>query len=307
MEQKNKLLCLILAVVFTFSGLAEVASALQASRPRTRMGVISFMNSTEAGDSSFGSGMADILISELMQNRNYDIIERAHLDKMFDEIGGAGNGTIDASTAAQIGKVQGLNYMVVGTVVEAGQVAGRGGKGGSSRAKVTINIRVIDVETGKIIFSNVEQGEEVVGNGTGIAFYSGAARNAISKVAREIMDNIHPVEAAVVLVKLPYKEVTINMGREDGVRAGQRYMVIRKGEPIIGPDGGIVGIDTTAIAEFTIDRVEAGVAIGTISKINKEKVEVSPGKYKDAEMEVKVGDVARPMVGGNDKKSFLKR
>jgi len=292
-QKKNRLFCMILAVlavVFTFSGLAKSAPA-----QRTRLGVVSFTNGSSHGGKAFGSNMADILISELIQNKNYDVIERARLDAIFGEQAIGGSGAIDASTAADIGKVQGLNYIVVGNVVEAGQKTVVSdlpvlGRVTTTTSRVVVNIRVIEAETGKIELAETGTGESTKDMGE-------AAQRAIARVALEIRNTIHPVEATVVVVDIPAKELTIDLGREDGFKIGQRYEIINEREPIIGRDGTIIGMRTKKVADITITRVETALSIGKIDKRYKEKVETPPGsrKYKDVEMPINEGDIARPI------------
>jgi len=347
-QKKNRLLCMSLAalmVVFTFSGKLMA----QAPPGRTRIGVVSFENksqlqrgdtvtqigrddATRSNDNAydgirggarvtydvFGSGMADILVSELIKNRNYDMFERAQLDKAFAEMSLGASGAFETSTVAQIGKAQGIKYIVLGTIIEAsiksGGVAVKGFGAGSATTTVVVNVRVVEVETGRIVLSEVGEGttsagavstpDASVGGSTSFGAYSASARDAIAKVALVIRDNIDPVEAMVALVKLPSNEVTIDMGRESGIREKQRYLILRDDGPII-VNGKELGRETTTVAEITIKRVEANLSIGNIDKRHKEKIEYVPGKYRDEVIPINVGYIVRPIGAKDGKKGLL--
>jgi len=102
-------------------------------------------------------------------------------------------------------------------------------------------------------------------------------------------------EGAVSFVNIKKKELVINRGSNDGVVAGQRWLVIREGEPIHDPvTGDLIALHETEVAEFTITRVDAAIAYGKINKVNKEEVETKPGKFKKVNMTIEIGNPARP-------------
>jgi curli biogenesis system outer membrane secretion channel CsgG len=79
-KNKKRLLFLILAIaVFTFTNFGLVDAA-----PK-RIGVIAFENASTVEDAAFGRGMADMLVSELTQNRNFIVVERSQLERVLRE------------------------------------------------------------------------------------------------------------------------------------------------------------------------------------------------------------------------------
>lgn len=61
------------------------------------------------------------------------------------------------------------------------------------------------------------------------------------------------------------------MGRRDGVHIGQKWLVIREGEPLYGRNGEHVGVDIIKIGEITVTRVETNTSIAKIVRVEKPK------------------------------------
>ena len=309
----------VLAVAFAFSGPAKAEML--------RIGVVSFDNASQMDDSEFSSGMADILVSELMQNRNIEIMERTQIDRVVAEIAGGMTGLFDESTVAKAGKSLGLNYVVMGKIIDvsskassggittrklpgAGRLGGIGGGMGSAQANVTVNVKVVDVETGRLMLSEIATHSENVGGSIGgsigdtrvrdggdaqtssFNFYSSIARQAISKAAYEIIMAFFPPEYEVLLVRP--KDLVISGGRNDGVRLQQRYKVIREGEVLIDRNGNVVGVDIKDVADITITSVEATTATGKIDKIYKEPIVDNNGRSRNVDITINRGDIIRP-------------
>jgi len=274
-----------------------------------------------------------------MQNRNYELIERARLSEVMKEQGLGLTGVVDQSDVAKVGKIAGLDYIVLGNILGASAVdkAGsnlinraanmavnkvvdratdkladnvikdprrgannivirdtRGGSNYSSEVKVAVNLKVINVETGEIVFSDNAEDAETISWGESLGYvasenYFGAAQKAIAKAAHKIVREIAPLEPSVVLVKKNKgdTEVVIDMGRQDGIREGQHFLIVREGEPIYGRGGEIIGVDITEIAQITITLVEATTANAKVVEVKKQKS--GKGTY-----EIIRGDLLRP-------------
>ncbi len=183
------------AIVFLLS-LAVLHSA--GAQDRKRVAVMNFdyatvrtnVNTLFGGDQDVGKGIADILVDRLVSDGAYSVIERKELDKVLGEQNFSNSDRADASTAARIGRVLGVDAIVIGSITQFGNddkktdVAGGGvanrlskfGIGGVSRSKATavvqITARMIDTSTAEILASVQGRGEESK-NGTGILGTSG--------------------------------------------------------------------------------------------------------------------------------------
>ena len=158
-----------------------------------------------------GKGIADILVDRLVTSGAYSVIERKELDKVIGEQNFANSDRADASSAAKIGRVLGVDAIIIGSITQFGRddkktdVAGGGvanrlgkyGIGGISRSKasavVQITARMIDTSTAEILASVQGHGEESKG-GTGIlgsgGSYAGMGAGALDMKSKNFGETI---------------------------------------------------------------------------------------------------------------------
>lgn len=107
-----------------------------------------------------GSGVADIFIAEAYESQQFRITERAEIDKVLFEQDLAQSGRVNPATAAALGRIEGAELLVLGSVSEFGvQTTGGGGRvlgifGGSAEtvtARVAVEIRLVDTVTAEIL------------------------------------------------------------------------------------------------------------------------------------------------------------
>lgn len=161
-----------------------------------------------------GSGVADIFVAEAYESQQFRITERAEIDKILFEQDLAQSGRINPDTAAAVGRIEGAELMVLGSVSEFGvQTTGGGGRvlgvfGGSAEtvsARVAVEIRFVDTNTAEILaigrgvskvsqrnvsvdIANVMTDLRVGRTGTTIVDYAvrNAIRSAIQNAARSL-------------------------------------------------------------------------------------------------------------------------
>jgi curli biogenesis system outer membrane secretion channel CsgG len=158
-----------------------------------------------------GKGIADILVDRLVTSGAYSVIERKELDKVLGEQNFANSDRADPSSAAKIGRVLGVDAIIIGSITQFGRddkktdVAGGGvasrlgkyGIGGVSRSKasavVQITARMIDTSTAEILASVQGHGEESKG-GTGIlgsgGSYAGMGAGALDMKSKNFGETI---------------------------------------------------------------------------------------------------------------------
>ncbi len=104
-------------------------------------------------------GVSDILVNRLVKTRKYRVIERSQIEAAIAEQNLGASGRIDTATAAKIGKLLGVKYLIYGSVTRFDvekktggvRVFGFGNRTSDSAATVQLNVRVVDTETGEII------------------------------------------------------------------------------------------------------------------------------------------------------------
>jgi curli biogenesis system outer membrane secretion channel CsgG len=118
-------------------------------------------------DVDLGKGIQQMVVTDLVKDGTYSVIERAVMDKILAEQNFSNSNRADANSAAKIGKLLGVDAIIVGTITEFGnetKSTGVGGGGGSgwtgalgglhhskSNANVAINARLVNIDTGEIM------------------------------------------------------------------------------------------------------------------------------------------------------------
>ena len=145
---------------------------------KTRIAVAEFEAKIPKAHGELGTSMADLLINALVETKMYSVLERTALEQVRKEQNLGNSGAVDPATAAQLGRLLGAQYLVIGAVTQFEEKTGGGGIGavvgrkagglGFVSAKVGITVRVVNSTTGEIIASeNVEQSSKGVGVAAG--------------------------------------------------------------------------------------------------------------------------------------------
>ena len=68
-----------------------------------------------------GKGISDLLVQKLVEDGKYSVIERNALDKVLTEQNFSNSDRADATTAAKIGRVLGVDAVVLGSITQFGR------------------------------------------------------------------------------------------------------------------------------------------------------------------------------------------
>ena len=126
-------------------------------------------------DVDVGTGISDMLVEELVKGGAYSMIERKALDRLLAEQNFSNSDRADPASAARIGRLLGVDAIIVGSITQFGrddrQVGlggfgrsiGKYGLGGTSvrsaKAVVAVTARLVNVETGEILAVATGNGE----------------------------------------------------------------------------------------------------------------------------------------------------
>ncbi|MEW5740428.1 MAG: CsgG/HfaB family protein [Myxococcota bacterium] len=88
---------------------------------------------------AFKKGLAEMLITDLVQGDQLTVVERARLEEVLGELNLQSSGKVDPATAQRVGKLLGAAYQVMGSIVPLGP------------QRLTFEVKVLHVETGKVI------------------------------------------------------------------------------------------------------------------------------------------------------------
>ena len=162
------------------SSAAPAASSAPSTPPATagrkkRVAIFDFDYATvqSASAAAFGTnvdvgkGISDLLVRHLVQDGTYSVIERKAMDKILGEQNFSNSDRADANSAAKIGRILGVDAIIVGSVTQFGydnkntNVGGGGGGWGGfgvggfshkkSKAVVVVDARLVNIDTAEIM------------------------------------------------------------------------------------------------------------------------------------------------------------
>jgi TolB-like protein len=103
-----------------------------------RIAILPFLNNAKKTEyDGIGSYQAEALATALSQRGDIAVVERAQLQKLVSELKLGTTGAIDAASAARIGKLQGANYLMLGSYSVIGK-------------KIQISARFVETATGEV-------------------------------------------------------------------------------------------------------------------------------------------------------------
>jgi len=131
----------LMALALAAGLLVPGAAAAQDTRPG--VGIMPFDNGGSYGQeaedySALSVGLQQMLIGEMARNSGLRLVERGRLRNLLEEQDLGASGRVDANTAAQVGRLIGARYMILGGFIDF-------------YGDFRIDARVVDVETGEII------------------------------------------------------------------------------------------------------------------------------------------------------------
>jgi curli biogenesis system outer membrane secretion channel CsgG len=157
--------------------------------------VQSSVNAMFGANVDVGKGISDLLVQQLVTDAKYSMIERNAIEKILNEQNFANSDRVDPSTAAKIGKILGVDAVVMGTITQFGRddqnktygggavggVTSKFGIGGlqkrEAKAVVGITARMVDTTTGEILAAVTGTGESTR-KGTSLVGAGGGGGNA---------------------------------------------------------------------------------------------------------------------------------
>jgi curli biogenesis system outer membrane secretion channel CsgG len=280
--------------------------ALAQEPGRKRVAVLDFDNAAVQSGSrtsvfadndppNVGKVAADLLITRLVQEGKVTVVERSAIDRILTEQNFSNTDRTDPLTAAKLGRILGVDAIIMGTITHYDYFDKTTGGGGGGRfvgfggnvmktkhdlsAKVQISTRLVSPDTAEVLA--VSQGAgEVVRKGvkidmrdmSQIALMRGAATN--NPLIHECMDKAIvqlSAQMEATFPKLPARapvidglvadasgtgQLILNVGAHDGLKPGDRLQVWRAGREIRDPASNkILMRDDTLLGEAVVTTV----------------------------------------------------
>jgi curli biogenesis system outer membrane secretion channel CsgG len=177
---------LLTAVLFALPGCAPSATVVSSSGGPTiqqaqqepyagvkkRIAVKAFeFKAAGGGSSEVGRGMSDMLANSLFNTNRFIVLERENIKEVIEEQDFGATGRVKRETAAPVGEIEGAELIIRGSVTEFEPKC----KGGAllivaaQQACVTINLRIVDARTGRVVNATTVEGRSDTA-GVGLVF-----------------------------------------------------------------------------------------------------------------------------------------
>jgi curli biogenesis system outer membrane secretion channel CsgG len=155
------------------------------AQSKKRVAVLNFDYSTVqstvgaifGANNDVGKGVADLLVEKLVNGTAYSVVERKELDKIVAEQNLSNSDRTDPNTAAKVGRILGVDAIIVGSITQFGRddqqtnigggvvggITSKYGIGGigkkSSKAAVVLSARLVSTDTAEILAVATGKGE----------------------------------------------------------------------------------------------------------------------------------------------------
>tara|TARA_R110001599_G_C12254758_1_gene659948 strand:- start:2182 stop:3129 length:948 start_codon:yes stop_codon:yes gene_type:complete len=218
---------------------------------KRKVAIARFTNETKHGNSflldehkdRIGKQAMDILSARLTETGKFIMLERADLERINKEADLSG---------LKISMV-GADYLIIGSVSEFGRNStsevGIFSRNKKQVANATVNVRLINVKTGQIVFSEEGSGissseaNSVFGVGDKAGYNSSlddeALSAAISKLTSNLVENLMDMPWRSYILQKQEGSYIIAGGKEQGIKAGDEFDVVKTGKKITNPQTGI--------------------------------------------------------------------
>ncbi|HZS54467.1 MAG TPA: CsgG/HfaB family protein [Bryobacteraceae bacterium] len=317
---------LALALIPGLVGLSQTPAKQTATPEKRRIAVFEFDNTVHSTAPNpyailqgpapdVGKAAADLLITKLVQDGSVVVIERDALNKVLAEQNLTNSDRTDPRTAAKLGRILGVDAIVLGSVTRydfANKTSRSGGRpgfmglGASSpkikqelNAHVEINARVVSPDTAQVL--TVSQGQGTIDRSEKMDYseisnlmmgkgelhdsmMSQATDNAVSQLAAELEKSLPEIPVHAVVIDGLVADASdsgrliLNVGSSGGAKVGDHVQIWRSGKEIRDPaTGRVLTRDDTLVGDAVIVSVENAFSVAT---------------YKGTQP-VKVGDVVK--------------
>lgn len=186
----------------------------------------------------------DILTTKLASSNKFILLERQEMDKIMEEY----------RLSENQGQKVGADYLIIGSVTEFGR-KNVGDVNAFSRSKTQtvqagVSLRLVDVSTGQIIYSEEAKGEAETTNKTVMGLGERADYDAtlsdkaisvaISKLVENIINNCMDRPWKSYFLTYDQDGILISGGASQGIKVNDVFEVVEKGKSVKNPQTGMM-------------------------------------------------------------------
>ena len=294
------------------------AMAAQGQRKK-RIAVLSFETGADTKQTAekmgvrddLGLALSNLLVNEIAGAGKVEIVERSALDRVLKEQNLSNSDRMDDKTAARIGKIAGVDAILIGSVVQfAGSTKETNGSrwaslastgtslGNKSQAhrmqtkvSMVITARLVDVNTGVVITTaqgtgEAENAELQVASGAnnqqmGSPVLNEATMKATKGMAAQL--NASPaLSETIAVARKPYRgavadaeanTLIIAVGANGGARVGDVVQISRTGRTIRDKSGAVLKVMYESLGTAKVTEVDDKTATALYSGAKPVKVD----------------------------------
>jgi curli biogenesis system outer membrane secretion channel CsgG len=229
-----------------------IAEQLGKKHLKKKVAIARFSNETVYGQGFWvdenkdriGKQASDILSAKLSATDRFILLERTDIDKIYKEM--------------NLGNLSNLNisadYLIMGSVSEFGRKnvsdVGVFSRVMKQEARAKVNIRLVEVRTGQIVYSEEGEGEAFSEAGTvmgvgGRAGYDSTLNDkaigaAISKLVSNVIENLLHNPWRSYILAYENDSYIIAGGKSQGININDAFGVYKRGKAIRNPQTGMV-------------------------------------------------------------------
>jgi curli biogenesis system outer membrane secretion channel CsgG len=283
---------------------AELPTQIAQAQPhrRLRIAVLDFEYASTGqawswwGGGAPSQGVSDLLTNKLVDGGAYTLIERSRVQAVLQEQNLALAGRIDASTAAQVGRILGADAVVIGSVTRYNLNQGSNGVSvlgvgvGRRRdsASVELTARLVNTTTSEILATAQGTGEARQGSG-GVSvgglvsvesdnnnpdqLLSNAAQAAVDQLSVQLTEKADKVaaspagvtNASALVADVAGSVVILNKGSQDGFQVGMTIAIERVTREVKDPaTGQVIRTVTAPVGRIELTSVDARSSEGRV-------------------------------------------
>lgn len=242
-------------------------------------------------------GVSSLLTNKLVQDGTYSVIERSRVEEILREQNFGQSGRVDASTAAEIGRILGVDVVIIGSITqfnlnaeESGlNILGFGQRTVTYEAEVQLTARLVNTTTAEIVIAaegigTAEERDESfsIGGIGGVANVSSkqnqllkqAAETAVSQLTEQLTATTsritplaQPTQSRVnaVVADVINNQIILNQGTQAGLSPGMVLAVERIDREVTDPTTGeVIRTMTSPVGQIELTDVDARSAVGRV-------------------------------------------
>ena len=243
-EKSQRIDALVAELIKAYQKKKETGSVAEEDKWTSKPLTLSFLNFKQKGMPSTRDGEDEYLLlkltSELQKEGNIQIVERALLDKLLEELKLSSSDLADPALALKVGRIAAARLIATGSINRYGK-------------DVQVSLRLIETETTAIKVTVMEAAEK----GTGVNVLS-------EKVAKRIMEKLkiqYPLRGKII--SLGGEKLMLNIGADQGVTSGVTMKVLAEVKPV-QLEGRLIVPKGREVGKIEITSVESSLAYAKI-------------------------------------------